>query len=207
MEQFYLEQPSIERKIDALDYLNEHVKFNSDINGSGGMDSILDGKFSYEEWLAESEKQKNKEYAKSVNRVPGETYFLIRYNDNKIVGMINIRHDLNAELLHFGGHIGYGIRPTERRKGYNKINLYLGLFVARKFGLKKVMLDCDENNFGSDKTIKDLGGVLERREIDTSDNTMTNVYWIDVENSIDKYSSIYKPMIYKEKIKSTGERV
>lgn len=106
--------------------------------------------------------------------------------------MINIRYNLNEAMLKFGGHIGYGIRPTERNKGYNKINLYLGLIKAREdFGLDKVMLDCSVDNIGSDKTIKTLGGVLERSEIDYSDNTLTNVYWIDVNDSINKYYDLY----------------
>ena len=67
------------------------------------------------------------EYAKSKKRVPASTFLMIRENDNKIVGSINIRWNLNDAMLNFGGHIGYGIRPTERRKGYNKINLYLVL--------------------------------------------------------------------------------
>ncbi len=188
---FYLEEPSIARKQEALDYLEEHIKYGSNINGTGGMDNILDG-MTYEEWLIKLEKMKDAQYAKSINRCPGKTYFLIRREDNKIVGMINIRHNLNDAMLKFGGHIGYGIRPSERRKGYNKINLYLGLKkVLDDFGLKKVMLDCTVDNIGSDKTIRALGGILERCEVDPTDNDLTNVYWIDVEESLvnnyDKY--------------------
>ena len=98
-------------------------------------------------------------------------------------------------MLNFGGHIGYGIRPTERRKGYNKINLYLGIIEAKKLGLDKVMLDCDVNNIGSDKTLKALGGTLERTEIDPSDGTLTNVYWFNVEDTLNKYKDIYEPYI------------
>ena len=59
-------------------------------------------------------------------------------------------------MQRFGGHIGYGIRPTERRKGYNRINLYLGMLEAKKIGLDRVMLDCDVNNLGSDRSLKAL---------------------------------------------------
>ena len=198
---FYLEEPSIERKNEALEYLQEHIDYNSNINGCGGLDKCLDG-LSYEEWLIGLEKKKDKEYAKSINRCPGETFFLIRKEDNKIVGMINIRYNLNETMLKFGGHIGYGIRPTERRKGYNKINLYLGLIKAQeKFNLDKVMLDCSVDNIGSDKTIQALGGILERCEIDPSDNTLTNVYWINVEESLNKYYDIYKDLLSEEIIR------
>ena len=98
-------------------------------------------------------------------------------------------------MLRFGGHIGYGIRPTERRKGYNKINLYLGIVEAKKVGLEKVMLDCDVNNIGSDKTLKALGGVLERTEIDPSDGILTNVYWFNVDDTIEKYKDVYEEYI------------
>lgn len=81
-------------------------------------------------------KVQNKDYAYSINFVPNKTFFLIRCEDNKIVGMINIRLELNEKLKNSGGHIGYSVRPTERRKGYNKINLYLGLKNATNITLK-----------------------------------------------------------------------
>ena len=196
---FYLEEPSIERKDAALEYLEEHRKFNSDINGTGGMDNCLGG-LSYEQWLDNLEKMKDSDYAESVNRCPSETFFLIRKDDDKIVGMINIRYKLNEAMLKFGGHIGYGIRPTERRKGYNKINLYLGLIKANEdFELEKVMLDCSVDNLGSDKTIQALGGVLERSEIDPSDGSLTNVYWIDTKAAINKYYDVYSRYIEADK--------
>ena len=145
----------------------------------------------------------DEEYAKSVGRCQGKTFLLIRESDNKIVGTINVRWNLSEEMLQFGGHIGYGIRPTERRKGYNKINLYLGIIEAKKVGLEKVMLDCDVNNLGSDKTLKALGGKLERTEIDPSDGILTNVYWFDVNETLEKYKEIYEPYIsIKEDIKT-----
>ncbi|MDE6142266.1 MAG: GNAT family N-acetyltransferase [Bacilli bacterium] len=192
---FYLEKPSIERKEEALEYLDEHVRYASDINGSGGLDKCLEG-VTYEDWLLRLEKIKDEGYARSVNRCPGETFFLIRKEDNKLVGMLNIRHKLTDAMLEFAGHIGYGIRPTERQKGYNKINLYLGLIKAHKdFGLDRVMLGCSADNLGSDKTIKALGGVLEKSEIDPLDGELTNVYWIDVEDSINRYSDTFREYI------------
>ena len=194
MERFYLEEPSLERKAEIIEYLDEFVKYNSNINGTGSLDKIYDG-YTFEETLERCLNMKNEEYAKSINRVPGKTFLLIRKNDNKIVGTINIRWNLSEKMLKFGGHIGYGIRPTERRKGYNKIQLYLVLLEAQKLNLDKVMLDCSVDNLGSDKTIKALGGILERRELDESDNTMTNVYWINVYESIKKYKNEYSKYI------------
>lgn len=202
MEKFYFERPSIERKNEIIEYLDEFVKYGSDINGSGSLDKIYDG-YTFEQALDRCLKMEDEEYAKSVGRCQGKTFLLIRESDNKIVGTINVRWNLSEEMLQFGGHIGYGIRPTERRKGYNKINLYLGMIEAKKVGLEKVMLDCDVNNLGSDKTLKALGGKLERTEIDPSDGILTNVYWFDVNETLEKYKDIYEPYIsIKEDIKT-----
>lgn len=194
MDRFYFEKPSLERKNEIIDYLDEFVRFGSDINGSGSLDKIYDG-YTFEEALDRCLKMEDEDYAKSVNRCPGKTFLLIREDDNRIVGSINIRWNLNEEMLRFGGHIGYGIRPTERRKGYNKINLYMGIIEARKVGLDRIMLDCDVNNLGSDKTLKALGGKLERTETDPSDGTLTNVYWFNVDETIEKYKDTYAHMI------------
>lgn len=192
MEKFYLEEPSIKRKEDAFDYLNEHIKYNSDMNGTGNMEMCLNG-YSFEQWLEELEKRKNQDYMDNIGWAPSNTYFFVRESDNRIIGMLNIRYNLTENIINRGGsHIGYGIRPTERRKGYNKINLYLGLLEEQKLGVKKVLLECTIDNIGSNKTITALGGVLEKTEIDSWDNELTNYYWIDVDKSIDKYREYYK---------------
>ncbi len=194
MERFFLERPSIERKNEIIEYINEFVEYKSDINGTGSLDKILEG-YTFEQALERCLNMENKEYAESVGRSQGKTFLLVRENDNRVVGTINLRWNLNEAMLRFGGHIGYGIRPTERRKGYNKINLYLGMIEAKKVGLEKVMLGCDVNNLGSDRTLKALGGKLERTEIDPSDGVLTNVYWFNVDDTINNYKDIYEPSI------------
>ena len=141
----------------------------------------------------------NEEYAKSIGKCPGKTFLLIRKSDNIIVAMINLRWNLNSEMLMFGGHIGYGVRPSERRKGYNKINLYMALKEANKIGLERVMLDCSVDNIGSNRTIRSLGGILERTEVDPYDNTNTNVYWINVKESLENNKEIYEKYIMYSK--------
>ncbi len=196
MEKFYYEKPSLKRKEEIIEFLDEFISNKSNINGSGGLDKIYEG-LPFEQALDRCLKKEDEAYAKSIGKCPGKTFFLIRENDNKIVGTINVRWNLNEEMLKFGGHIGYGIRPTERQKGYNKINLYMGLLEAKKLNLKRVMLDCGVNNIGSNKSILALGGVLDRCEIDPYDNLKTNVYWINVDEALEKYKNIYEKYIKK----------
>ena len=188
MERFFLERPSIERKEEIIEYINEFVQYTSDINGAGSLDKILEG-YTFEEAL---ERCLNMEIKGFSDRCQSKTFLLIRENDNKIVGTINVRWNLNEEMLKFGGHIGYGIRPTERRKGYNKINLYLGMIEAQKIGLEKVMLGCDVENIASNKSIEALGGELERTEVDPYDGILTNIYWLNVNDTIYHYKKTYE---------------
>ena len=201
MEKLYLEIPSIERKEEAIEYIQEHLNVNSDINGSSSLKKYLDN---YEGWLEKLEE----DYARIPNeeKVPARTYFLIRENDNKIIGMINIRLALNETLKKFGGHIGYGIRPSERKKGNNKINLYLGLKVCDEYGIDKVFMDADLNNPASWKTMESLGGVRIREYYDDVYAHCTVVdYNIDVKKSLNEHqyleeyvsSSNKKNMKYK----------
>ena len=194
MEIFHLEIPSIERKAEALEYLEEHVRFASNQNGTGGLDKCLKG-LTYEEWLDNVIKCQEKNYAESKGKVAATTYFTIRESDNKIIGMVNFRHYLNEYLKNFGGHIGYGIRPTERRKGYAKIQLYLVLLEAQKMGIDKVMVDCVDTNEASKKVIKSLGGVFEREVYEENKKVTLHNYWINVDESISKNEEKYQPFV------------
>ena len=194
MEKFYLEMPSLERKNQIIDYVNEFALYNSETNGMGSLRKILEG-YTFEQALEMCLRMQDEEYAKKLGRCQSKTFLLIRENDDRIIGAINVRWNLPESMKQFGGNIGYGIRPTERRKGYNKINLYLGLIEAQKLGLNLVMLDCDVNNLGSVKTMQALDGKLERTEVDPSDGILTSVYWFDVNETIDKYQNVFKKCI------------
>lgn len=194
MEKFYLEMPSVERKNEIIDYFNEFVLYNSDINGAGFLDNILVGD-TFEQALKKCLNMKDEKYAKEMGRCQSKTFLLIRENDNKMIGSINIRWNLTEEMKQFLGNIGYGIRPTERRKGYNKINLYLGLIEAQRLGLDEVILGCDVNNLGSEKTMQALGGVWVRTEVDPEDGVLTSVYCFNVNETINKYKDIFEDSI------------
>lgn len=201
MEKFYLELPSIERENDAIEYIEEFYKYDSQIHGTGSLDRELKKGKTYEEWLDNNIKLHEEDYASEKGLVPAYTYFLIRKNDNKIVGMIDLRLGLNDYLRNIGGHIGYSIRPTERRKGYNKINLYLILKEAQKNNLEKVLITCADYNVGSRKTILLFDGRFEKTTFDESDNETMELYWIDVNEALNKYYEVYENYISTSKVK------
>jgi predicted acetyltransferase/endonuclease/exonuclease/phosphatase family metal-dependent hydrolase len=91
--------------------------------------------------------------------VPATLYFLID-NAGKILGAIHYRHTLNDSLMLFGGHIGYGVRPTERNKGYASKMLRLLLIKLKADGCEKVLVTCNDSNTASAKTIEKNNGVL-----------------------------------------------
>ena len=190
MENFYLELPSKERKKEIIDYINELAQYNSPTNGVGFLAKILDN-YTFEEALYNCLNMQDLDFSKKLGRCQSKTFLLIRANDNKIVGSINIRWNLPEEMRRFGGHIGYGIRPTERRKGYNKINLYLGLIKIKEMGLKDIQLSCEADNIGSVKTLEALGGILKETGIDPYDNTLTSVYLFNVDNAIKNNKNLY----------------
>lgn len=194
MEKFYLTLPSLERKKEIVEFLDEFVEHNSDLNGSGALAKIFEG-FTFEEALDICLNMEDEEYANSLGRCPSKTFLLIRENDKEIVGVINIRWNLTDEMGVFATNIGYSIRPMMRRKGYNKINLYLGIIEAKRLGLSKVMLDCDATNIGSIRTMEALGGKLELKEIDPYDGVLTCLYSFDVLDTIEKYKDTYKDKI------------
>ncbi len=106
--------------------------------------------------------------------VESSTYWLV--SDGRLIGAIDIRHRLNEALAYRGGHIGYGIRPSERRKGYSTLMLSLALKECEKIGLSKVLITCSKSNIGSSKTIINNGGILDSEDI--SDGEVFQRYWI-----------------------------
>ena len=98
--------------------------------------------------------------------------------------MLGLRRCLNERLRNYGGNIGYCIRPTERRQAYSLINLYLGLLRCQKLGIEEVVIDSDDWNAGSYRTIENLGGVYQYSYYDEHDNGMVRRHVINVNQSI-----------------------
>ena len=109
--------------------------------------------------------------------VPDSTYFCLDEERDIVVGAVNIRHYLNEALLLNGGHIGDGVRPSERRNGIATKMIGLALEECKKLGIEKVLMVCDKDNIGSAKSIMNNGGILEN-EIEV-DGNVEQRYWIE----------------------------
>lgn len=161
----------------AIEYKQEHFRFGEQkIHAC----STWDRMDSYDEWLELLEKQSKWETMINDWTVH-TTFFGVRECDKKIVGFIDIRHELTNDFLrNYAGHIGYGVRPTERKKGYVTQMLKQALdFCKNELKLQKVMISCDKQNEASRRTIINAGGVLEKEYI-AEDGENVQVYWINI---------------------------
>lgn len=167
--------PEEQHKTAALEYRDEFIRNGETvINGSGWLDGIRN----YTDWLAHVRRNKNR--SKPDERwVPATTFFAVRNFDERIVGMIDVRHTLKDEMKKYGGNIGYSVRPSERNKGYANRMLGLGLRFVKELGLSSVILTCDKNNPASWKVIQNWGGIMVQEYLHES-GIMVQVYRIDV---------------------------
>ena len=112
--------------------------------------------------------------------VPDVTYFCYDEQRDICVGAVNIRLMLNDRLLRVAGHVGDGICPAERGKGYGTKMVALALAECKKHGIDRVLMVCEKENLASQKTIVRNGGVLENEVED--DGCILQRYWIDVKS-------------------------
>jgi predicted acetyltransferase len=132
-----------------------------------------------EEWLACCRACEHRETT-PPQWVPSEQFVFLRESDQKIVGMIQFRHEFNDFLRDFGGNIGYSVHPYERRKGYAKRMLAECLPHCRAFGLDRVLITCLVENEASRRTILSCGGVYENTVYCERENENLQRYWIDL---------------------------
>lgn len=173
MEKIILVKPDLSYADEIIKYKEESLKESPLINGSAGLDRLS----SIEIWLEEL-KKRSCEDTVPEGLVPSSTYLGVREKDNYIVGMIDIRHYLNEYLTQAGGHIGYGVRKTERNKGYAKQMLKLALEKCKELKIKKVLITCDEDNIASEKVILSANAKLE--DIRNVDGENKKRFWIDL---------------------------
>src|SRR5690606_7646611 len=108
--------------------------------------------------------------------VPCSTFWLIDTN-RSILGVVNIRHQLTEFLFNAGGHIGYGIRPSERLKGHPAQKLELAILEARELCIEYVLVVCDANNIGSEKAIVKNGAMPDSDYVE-DDGNVIKIYWL-----------------------------
>jgi predicted acetyltransferase len=150
MYELLLVEPSKDLESTAMQYRNDYIEHGeTHINGSCGFIRYSN----YDEWLQKI--------------------------DNKIVGSIQLRHELNDDLRKRGGHIGYGICPSEWKKGYGTKQLSFVLEKAKELLIPRVMISCDKNNLGSAKVAINNGGKLEWEGHDEVDGYI-QIYWITI---------------------------
>ena len=196
MDKLFLEVPSEEREQEAFEYIDEHIENDSDIVGCHGL-SRFRGR--YKDWLRKVEMDSIPELC--TEEIPSRVFFLVRESDNRIVGMLHIYLGLNDRLRDFGGNIGYGIRPTERGKGYNNINLLLGLLVCRDYHMDQVLLTAFKDNKASVRTMENFGGVKIKDYFDEDEDKDIVHYVIDVNQGINSNIDRYKEYIVGEEFR------
>ena len=209
-DELILVKPSIEYKKQAINFIEEMELDQVNTNERKyypGFSGLQEYKNNYEKWLEKIDSYTKKETLPE-DKVIGSVFFSVRKSDNKVVGIINIRHEFNDYLYNYGGHIGYSILPSERRKGYGYEQLKLGLEFCKSIGIKRVLITCLDNNIGSSKTIEKAGGVLENVVREEQEGKMLKRYWISLKKKYakevkTKFTDVKK---IRQKLKSIDEK-
>ena len=156
-------------------YRREFLDFGGSMDGAGGLRRLESGRA----WLDEVERFSRPETVPE-GKVVSTQFILVREADDRLLGMLQLRHDLNDYLRRVAGHIGYSVRPSERRRGYAKRMLAMALDEARKLGLERVVISCSVENEASRRTILSNGGVFESTVLDETDGELLERYWIEL---------------------------
>lgn len=160
----------------VMQYKAEMQRNGDTLDGCAGLEDVQ----SFAEW-ADFENRLRRKYGEGY--VPSEVFLAVRAEDDHLVGILDYRHPLTPFLKQFGGHIGYSVAPSERRKGYAGEMLRQALAVCREYGESRVLLTCDKTNEASRRTIVKNGGVLENEVPDTvglCDGGIIQRYWIEL---------------------------
>ncbi|MDR0946670.1 MAG: GNAT family N-acetyltransferase [Ruminococcus sp.] len=165
-------KPSEEYIEEIRSFKQEFIDNNAEFNGVCGLNQFED----LYAWIGHCRNMESRNYAEPLGYVESEQFMLVNEGETHILGMISLRHYLNQSLEKTGGHIGYSIRPSEWRKGYAKAMLSLCLDKCHSFGLKKVLITCDDDNIGSKKTIISNGGIFDGKI--STETGYTERYWV-----------------------------
>ncbi|WP_158006629.1 GNAT family N-acetyltransferase [Floricoccus penangensis] len=177
-----LVKPSMDYARQILDYKVEYSDSHSSyIFGSSEL-TKFESISEWLEYLYPSELIDEKDDS-DENSIPHVQYLAVRKSDDKLIGLVNLRLDLNDFLEKYIGNVGYSVRPSERRKGYASKILKLIFEEAYLYDLKKLLLVCNEDNIASIKTIEKNGGILEDIVINY-DNKLQKRYWVNLKELV-----------------------
>ena len=173
MEEFVLMRPTGEYAGQIAAYRQEFLDAGDSMDGTGPLRRLEDP----EEYITACARYEDPK-AVPPHLVPATQFLFVRKSDNRLVGMLQVRHRLNDFLEKYGGHIGYSVRPSERRRGYAKEMLKMALPFCRQIGIDKILITCIDGNIGSEKTILANGGVYETTVHEPNENVDLKRYWI-----------------------------
>lgn len=154
-----------------IEYRDECLKTDKILHGDGGLSEFV----SLCDWFANLKKMKTIDLP---DIVPSSTYIVVLIATNEVIGMVNIRHNLNAKLLRRGGNIGYSIHPKFRQMGYGTMMLKKALEICKDMDMGQALLTCREDNIASAKTILKCGGKEEATEASITEHFRR--FWIEL---------------------------
>lgn len=162
-------------------WLDAHAEWSPGANQDGsGMRLAADDALALPEvfasWVGRLREQSDLTRPQPEGRVHATHWWIVE--DDTYLGAIDLRHELNDFLLRAGGHIGYSVRPSARRRGLATWALATVLPEARALGLTRVLLTCDDTNTASARTIERNGGVLE--DVRETEIGLKRRYWIEL---------------------------